>query len=182
MKDEVEIINLVDDADEVAQNPSFTCVIRSYNMRQNMLYVPVKFAKKYLREPVEFLTLQVSHGREWHVRVYRRENGSIHLAAGCIKFCTDNNLKEGDPEGRHFLNLTFGSPISEQITYNLVVKVVLPEGSKDLSVSTPSPVKQGQETKISHLDIVGRPFVLKKSNVVPENNQHFHYLISPIPH
>ncbi|KAJ8763430.1 hypothetical protein K2173_002313 [Erythroxylum novogranatense] len=52
-------------------------------------------------------------------------------------------------EGRQFLNLTFGSLISEQITYNLVVKVVLPEGSKDLLVSTPSPVKQGQEAHLS---------------------------------
>ncbi|KAG6699670.1 hypothetical protein I3842_08G077800 [Carya illinoinensis] len=53
-------------------------------------------------------------------------------------------------------------------------KVVLPEGSTDISVSAPFPVKQGQETKFSHLDVVGRPvIVLEKTNVVPEHNQHF---------
>ncbi|KAK8571203.1 hypothetical protein V6N13_103332 [Hibiscus sabdariffa] len=52
--------------------------------------------------------------------------------------------------------------------------IALPEGSSDLSVAAPFPVEQLRETKISHLDIDGRPVVvLKKINVVPEHNQYF---------
>ncbi|KHG24978.1 Dolichyl-diphosphooligosaccharide--protein glycosyltransferase subunit 1 [Gossypium arboreum] len=52
--------------------------------------------------------------------------------------------------------------------------VVLPEGSSDISVAASFPVEQWQETKISHLDIDGRPVVvLKKTNVVPQHNQFF---------
>uniref|UniRef100_A0A2K2AMK2 Dolichyl-diphosphooligosaccharide--protein glycosyltransferase subunit 1 n=1 Tax=Populus trichocarpa TaxID=3694 RepID=A0A2K2AMK2_POPTR len=77
-------------------------------------------------------------------------------------------------EGKRFLNFSFGSPINDLVTDNIIVKVVLPEGSDDISISTPFPVKQGQETKISHLDVAGRPVVvLEKTNVVPEHNQYF---------
>ncbi|KAG6699669.1 hypothetical protein I3842_08G077800 [Carya illinoinensis] len=77
-------------------------------------------------------------------------------------------------EGKRYLNISFGSPINEVVIDTLIVKVVLPEGSTDISVSAPFPVKQGQETKFSHLDVVGRPvIVLEKTNVVPEHNQHF---------
>ncbi|KAJ9186305.1 hypothetical protein P3X46_001895 [Hevea brasiliensis] len=79
-----------------------------------------------------------------------------------------------ESEGKRFLNISFASPMNELVIDNLIVKVVLPEGSRDLSVSTPFPVKQRQETKISLLDVVGRPVVvLEKANVVPEHNQHF---------
>ncbi|KAK0576186.1 hypothetical protein LWI29_013420 [Acer saccharum] len=81
-------------------------------------------------------------------------------------------------EGKRFLNITFGSPMNELIIDNLIVKVVLPEGSADISVSAPFPIEQSQETKVSHLDIAGRPVaVLQKTNVVPELNQYFqvHY-------
>ncbi|KAG7966967.1 hypothetical protein I3843_08G075700 [Carya illinoinensis] len=77
-------------------------------------------------------------------------------------------------EGKRYLNISFGSPINEVVIDTLIVKVVLPEGSADISVSAPFPVKQGQETKFSHLDVVGRPvIVLEKTNVVLEHNQHF---------
>ncbi|XP_027354410.1 dolichyl-diphosphooligosaccharide--protein glycosyltransferase subunit 1A [Abrus precatorius] len=77
-------------------------------------------------------------------------------------------------DGKRFLNITFGTPFNELVIDSLYVKVVLPEGSKDISVSAPFPVKQWQETKLSHLDVVGRPVVvLEKNNVVPEHNQHF---------
>ncbi|KAL3514887.1 hypothetical protein ACH5RR_027604 [Cinchona calisaya] len=84
-------------------------------------------------------------------------------------------------EGRRFLNISFGSPINELVIDNLTVKVVLPEGSKDITVSIPFPVKQWQELKFSHLDMVGRPVVvLEKTNVAPEHNQYFqvHYRFS----
>ncbi|KAJ1397719.1 Ribophorin I [Sesbania bispinosa] len=77
-------------------------------------------------------------------------------------------------DGKRFLNISFGAPINELVIDTLFVKVVLPEGSKDISVSVPFPVKQSQETKFSHLDVVGRPVVvLEKNNVVPEHNEHF---------
>ncbi|KAK6160856.1 hypothetical protein DH2020_004237 [Rehmannia glutinosa] len=77
-------------------------------------------------------------------------------------------------EGKRFLNISFGCPMTDVIVENLTVKVVLPEGSKDVSVSVPFPVKQSQETKFSHLDMFGRPvIVLEKTNVVPEHNQYF---------
>ncbi|KAG6648257.1 hypothetical protein CIPAW_07G135000 [Carya illinoinensis] len=77
-------------------------------------------------------------------------------------------------DGKRYVNISFGSPVNEVVIDTLIVKVVLPEGSADISVSAPFPVKQGQETKFSHLDLVGRPVVvLEKTNVVPEHNQHF---------
>ncbi|KAL3639832.1 Dolichyl-diphosphooligosaccharide--protein glycosyltransferase subunit 1A [Castilleja foliolosa] len=77
-------------------------------------------------------------------------------------------------EGKRFLDISFGCPVNDVIVKNLTVKVVLPEGSKFVSVFVPFPVKQSQEIKFSHLDMVGRPvIVLEKSNGVPEHNQHF---------
>ncbi|KAG4214133.1 hypothetical protein ERO13_A01G102600v2 [Gossypium hirsutum] len=79
-----------------------------------------------------------------------------------------------ESEGRRFLNITFSSPVIELVIDTLIVKVVLPEGSSDISVAAPFFMKQCQETKISHLDIVGRPVVvLEKTNLVPEHNQYF---------
>ncbi|XP_021746505.1 dolichyl-diphosphooligosaccharide--protein glycosyltransferase subunit 1A-like [Chenopodium quinoa] len=79
-----------------------------------------------------------------------------------------------EAEGKRFVNISFGSPIDELVVDELIVKVVLPEGSSDLSVSISFPVEQEQETKLSHLDISGRPvMVLRKVNAVPEHNQHF---------
>lgn len=78
-----------------------------------------------------------------------------------------------EADGKRFVNISFGSPIDELVVNELLVKVVLPEGSQDISVSVPFPVDQWQETKISHLDISGRPvMVLRKTNAVPEHNQH----------
>ncbi|KAE8716398.1 Dolichyl-diphosphooligosaccharide--protein glycosyltransferase subunit 1A [Hibiscus syriacus] len=79
-----------------------------------------------------------------------------------------------ESEGKRFLNITYGSPMVELVIDTLIVKVVLPEGSSDISVAAPFPVEQWLETKISHLDIDDRPVVvLKKTNVVPEHNQYF---------
>ncbi|XP_020599382.1 dolichyl-diphosphooligosaccharide--protein glycosyltransferase subunit 1A isoform X2 [Phalaenopsis equestris] len=81
-------------------------------------------------------------------------------------------------EGNRFLNITFGCPMDEVVIDNLIVKVVLPEGSKEVSVLVPFHTKQWHETKYSHLDLIGRPvIVLKKTNVVPEHNTYFqvHY-------
>ncbi|KAK8705775.1 hypothetical protein V6N13_049367 [Hibiscus sabdariffa] len=79
-----------------------------------------------------------------------------------------------ESEENRFLNMTFGSPMIELVIDTLIVKVVLPEGSSGILAAAPFPIKQWQETKISHLDIGGRPVVvLEKTNVVPEHNQYF---------
>lgn len=76
-------------------------------------------------------------------------------------------------EGKRFLDISFGSPMLDLVTEKLIVQVVLPEGSKDISVTTPFAVKQSHEIKYSHLDIAGRPVVvLEKNNVVPDHNQN----------
>ncbi|KAJ7570060.1 hypothetical protein O6H91_01G105700 [Diphasiastrum complanatum] len=77
-------------------------------------------------------------------------------------------------DGQRFLDFTFGSPISNAVVDKLVVKVVLPEGSKDPVVSVPFPVEITHERKYSYLDTVGRTVVvLRKENVVPEHDVHF---------
>ncbi|XP_022772546.1 LOW QUALITY PROTEIN: dolichyl-diphosphooligosaccharide--protein glycosyltransferase subunit 1A-like [Durio zibethinus] len=79
-----------------------------------------------------------------------------------------------ESEGKRFLNITFSSPMVELVIDTLIVKVVLLEGSSETYLAATFPVKQRQETKISHLDIDGRPLVvLEKTNVVPEHNQYF---------
>ncbi|XP_009372615.2 dolichyl-diphosphooligosaccharide--protein glycosyltransferase subunit 1A [Pyrus x bretschneideri] len=79
-----------------------------------------------------------------------------------------------ESDGKRVLNISFGCPVNEMVIDTLIVKVVLPEGSRDISVSTQFPLKQGRETKFSHLDLVGRPVVvLEKTNAVPEHNQKF---------
>ncbi|CAN6464014.1 unnamed protein product [Victoria cruziana] len=79
-----------------------------------------------------------------------------------------------ESEGKRVLNFSFGCPIDEVIIDNLVVKVVLPEGSKDIFAHVPFDINQREEVKFSHLDFFGRPVVvLEKENVVPEHNQHF---------
>ncbi|KAG0475986.1 hypothetical protein HPP92_012827 [Vanilla planifolia] len=77
-------------------------------------------------------------------------------------------------EGKRFLNFTFGCPMNEVVVDNIIVKVVLPEGSKGITVSVPFMTKQWQEIKVTHLDVTGRPVVVvEKDNVVPEHNVYF---------
>ncbi|XP_044462616.1 dolichyl-diphosphooligosaccharide--protein glycosyltransferase subunit 1B-like [Mangifera indica] len=87
------------------------------------------------------------------------------------------------PDGRRYLNFTFGCPLAETVVDKLTIKVVLPEGSKDPSVVVPFPVEQHLETKYSYLDVIGRTVVvLEKENVVPVHNALFqvYYTFNPI--
>ncbi|GMN51071.1 hypothetical protein TIFTF001_020226 [Ficus carica] len=87
------------------------------------------------------------------------------------------------PDGRRYLNFTFGCPLADTVVDKLTIKVVLPEGSKDPSVVTPFPVEQRLETKYSYLDVVGRTVaVLEKKNIVPEHNSPFqvYYNFNPM--
>ncbi|KAM7264336.1 hypothetical protein ACFE04_002019 [Oxalis oulophora] len=87
------------------------------------------------------------------------------------------------PDGRRYLNFSFGCPIAETVVDKLTVKVALPEGSQSPSALVPFPVEQSLETKYSYLDIIGRTVVvLEKKNVVPEHNTYFqvYYTFKPI--
>ncbi|XP_065870091.1 dolichyl-diphosphooligosaccharide--protein glycosyltransferase subunit 1B [Euphorbia lathyris] len=78
------------------------------------------------------------------------------------------------PDGKRYLNFSFGCPLAETVVDKLTIKVVLPEGSKDPSAVVPFSVDQHLETKYSYLDVVGRTvLVLEKKNVVPEHNAPF---------
>ncbi|KAJ1406399.1 Ribophorin I [Sesbania bispinosa] len=86
-------------------------------------------------------------------------------------------------DGRRYLNFTFGCPLAETVVDKLIVKVVLPEGSKDPTALVPFQVEQHLETKYSYLDVVGRTVVvLEKRNAVPEHNTPFqvYYNFNPI--
>uniref|UniRef100_A0A1J3F8T6 Dolichyl-diphosphooligosaccharide--protein glycosyltransferase subunit 1 n=1 Tax=Noccaea caerulescens TaxID=107243 RepID=A0A1J3F8T6_NOCCA len=87
------------------------------------------------------------------------------------------------PDGRRYLNFTFGCPLVETVVNKLTIKVVLPEGSKDPSAVLPFTVNQDLQVKYSYLDIVGRTVVvLQKDNVVPTHNVPFqvYYTFKPI--
>ncbi|KAJ8759132.1 hypothetical protein K2173_004139 [Erythroxylum novogranatense] len=87
------------------------------------------------------------------------------------------------PDGRRYLNFTFGCPLAETVVDKLIIKVVLPEGSKDPSAVVPFPVEQHLEVKYSYLDVVGRTvLVLEKKNVIPDHNIPFqvYYTFNPI--
>ncbi|KAL1343628.1 dolichyl-diphosphooligosaccharide--protein glycosyltransferase subunit 1B [Arachis stenosperma] len=87
------------------------------------------------------------------------------------------------PDGRRYLNFTFGCPLTQTVVDKLILKVVLPEGSKDPTAVIPFQVDQHLEIKYSYLDVIGRTVVvLEKSNVVPEHNVPFqvYYTFNPI--
>merc|ERR1711915_882462 len=77
-------------------------------------------------------------------------------------------------DGRRYLNIAFASSFSDVVIDKLIVKVALPEGSKDPYASVPFSADQHREIKYSYLDTIGRNVVvLSKKNVVPEHNMFF---------
>ena len=88
------------------------------------------------------------------------------------------------PDGSRYLNISFGSPFNNVVVDKLILKVVLPEGSRDVSVSVPFNVEQWQEKKYSYLDTVGRTVaVLSKQNSVLEHQFKYfqvYYRFNPL--
>ncbi|XP_021771023.1 dolichyl-diphosphooligosaccharide--protein glycosyltransferase subunit 1B-like [Chenopodium quinoa] len=83
-------------------------------------------------------------------------------------------LYESNDGKQRYLNFTFGCPMAETVVNKLTIKVALPEGSKNSTVSAPFTVEQHLETTYSYLDVLGRTVVvLEKKNVVPEHNSPF---------
>lgn len=75
----------------------------------------------------------------------------------------------------YVLNISFASAFDQVEIDDLLVRVILPEGSSDIEFYTPFPVdSEGHELDFTYLDTTGRPvLVIRKSNVVPEHNQYF---------
>lgn len=73
------------------------------------------------------------------------------------------------------LNTTFAPAIAGATTDHFTLRIVLPEGAKDIQVRAPFPLdKQGQDWHFTYLDTSGRPvIVIEKSNVVEEHVQYF---------
>eukprot|EP01114_Cavostelium_apophysatum_P001422 TRINITY_DN1121_c0_g1_i1.p1 TRINITY_DN1121_c0_g1~~TRINITY_DN1121_c0_g1_i1.p1 ORF type:complete len:638 (+),score=160.45 TRINITY_DN1121_c0_g1_i1:103-1914(+) len=75
----------------------------------------------------------------------------------------------------YVLNTTFGSGLEDIVIDELVVRVILPEGAKNIDVHTPFPIdEKSWATHFTYLDTSGRPvLILTKRNVVGEHNQYF---------
>eukprot|EP01112_Ceratiomyxa_fruticulosa_P012202 TRINITY_DN3370_c0_g1_i1.p1 TRINITY_DN3370_c0_g1~~TRINITY_DN3370_c0_g1_i1.p1 ORF type:complete len:585 (+),score=115.06 TRINITY_DN3370_c0_g1_i1:127-1881(+) len=73
------------------------------------------------------------------------------------------------------LNVTFAPNIANVVIDEYVVRVILPEGAKDIQVRTPFSVdKKGTDLIKTYLDTSGRPVVVvEKHNVFSEHNQFF---------
>ncbi|KMT17367.1 hypothetical protein BVRB_2g038230 [Beta vulgaris subsp. vulgaris] len=84
---------------------------------------------------------------------------------------------------RRYLNFTFGCPMTDTVVNELTIKVALPEGSKNPTISAPFTLETHLETTYSYLDVIGRTvMVIKKRNVVPEHNSPFqvYYDFNPV--
>ena len=70
-----------------------------------------------------------------------------------------------------FLDHVFDDMIVDEVT----TKIILPEGSQDIHISTPYPVEQLPiSLHFTYLDTKGRPVViLKKNNLVENHIQDF---------
>ncbi|XP_001636562.2 dolichyl-diphosphooligosaccharide--protein glycosyltransferase subunit 1 [Nematostella vectensis] len=70
-----------------------------------------------------------------------------------------------------FVDHIFDDFVIDQMT----LKVILPEGSKDIKLKTPFPINEGKrELQFTYLDTVGRPVVVAhKTNVIEQHIQDF---------
>lgn len=81
---------------------------------------------------------------------------------------------------QYVLNLRFLDHVfDDQVVDKLTVKVILPEGAKNLKLETPFPVKREKSSpEYTYLDTMGRPvIILSKTNLVEQHVQDFqiHY-------
>lgn len=91
------------------------------------------------------------------------------------------------PSGRLLFEAPIGPSVHNLVVDKLTVKVVLPEGARDVRLVSASGLGLAQdpafETKYTYLDVVGRPvLVLRADNVVDEMNVPFkvEYSYSPM--
>ncbi|KAJ4836452.1 hypothetical protein Tsubulata_023091 [Turnera subulata] len=83
-----------------AHNPCFLHLLTAHDMEKYQMYVPAKFAKRYLNGVghQERILIQDSHGRKWLLG-FTHKNGhypAYFLNVGFGEFVEDNMLREGD--------------------------------------------------------------------------------------
>ncbi|KAK0581170.1 hypothetical protein LWI29_010910 [Acer saccharum] len=68
------------------RKPSFMVILSSYHTFsfRNHLYVPAKFANKYLSKDLEYITLQASDGREYPVQIIWKEDNGVSFRKSWI--------------------------------------------------------------------------------------------------
>lgn len=84
-------------------------------------------------------------------------------------------FRDTSDSSRHVLNVSFSSALEDVAVDQLTVRVILPEGAKDVEFQTPFDV-DGSSSSVhyTYLDTSGRPVLLIfKKNLVPEHNQYF---------
>ncbi|KAJ4826795.1 hypothetical protein Tsubulata_036572 [Turnera subulata] len=84
-----------------ADNPCFRTLLSTDNMKKHQMYVPLKFARRYLSRVghLERIVIHGSCGRKWVFRFYHlKYGGDLHysLTAGFQGFFEDNMLEAGD--------------------------------------------------------------------------------------
>ncbi|KAJ4832323.1 hypothetical protein Tsubulata_024878 [Turnera subulata] len=81
------------------QNPCFLILLSKHDMTKYQMYVPGKFANRYLSEGHrDRILIQGSHGGEWRLK-YTHKSGeypSNFMNAGFGQFVADSMLREGD--------------------------------------------------------------------------------------
>ncbi|KAG2439265.1 hypothetical protein HXX76_004626 [Chlamydomonas incerta] len=77
--------------------------------------------------------------------------------------------------GRRKLTMDLASPLEDVFVEDMVVRVVLPEGSTNLKAVLPYDMDQSTDVKFTYLDTTGRPvLVLHRANVAsPEHSAKF---------
>nr|XP_011465844.1 PREDICTED: B3 domain-containing transcription factor VRN1-like [Fragaria vesca subsp. vesca] len=76
-------------------NPDFKILLKPAYIHGNYLYMPAKFAKRYLVKQPGHAILQVERKRTWYVNLHYA-SGRTTIQSGWATFVQDNDLKEGD--------------------------------------------------------------------------------------
>mmetsp|Transcript_5675 Transcript_5675/g.12553 ORF Transcript_5675/g.12553 Transcript_5675/m.12553 type:complete len:602 (+) Transcript_5675:38-1843(+) len=78
-------------------------------------------------------------------------------------------------DGKHRLTMPFSTPLEDVFVEDMIVRVVLPEGSHAIESIVQHAVEKSADVKYTYLDVSGRPVVvLHMKNVVPEHASKFH--------
>ncbi|KAK3005186.1 hypothetical protein RJ639_016428, partial [Escallonia herrerae] len=79
------------------ENPAFIAVLRHYNIHKSFLVnVPRGFAVRYLHGAPEYVELEVSDLKKWHIDCIHKDGVAVALSRGWAKFVRDNSLAVGD--------------------------------------------------------------------------------------
>ncbi|XP_031249457.1 B3 domain-containing transcription factor VRN1-like [Pistacia vera] len=78
------------------KNPAFMTILQSSYLYTQRLYVPSKFANKYLTRDVKFVKLQLPNGSECMIKICWRLFGGFNLTRGWAEIAKTLNLEKGD--------------------------------------------------------------------------------------